>query len=111
MIRMIMEISTIVTMRSCELSGSALHRLSRNVGKEFPWTFPTQALVSIGSALLARLRSSLNPDLRTTFILGDPTLRFAQVKPVSSLTLQSVAAMLFVMVGSGTSGAGYWIYA
>lgn len=78
-----------------------------------PWIFPTQALGDpLAAALLATLRSPGNQSVRTSFILGDPTLRFAQVKPVRALTVMRKSGKpVLKWTGSGTPGAGYWVYA
>ena len=82
-------------------------------GRNGPWTFPTQALGDpLAPALLATLRSGGNQSVRTTFILGDPTLRFAQVKPVKGLTVtRKSGKAVLKWSASGTPGAGYWVYA
>ena len=65
----------------------------------------------LAPALLATLRSGGNQSVRTTFILGDPTLRFAQVKPTGTpLPTTSGGNVVLSWSASGTTGAGYWVY-
>ena len=82
------------------------------IGQNGPWTFPTQALGDpLAPALLATLQSGGNQSVRATFILGDPTLRFAQVKPVRALTAARKSGKLVLKWSpSGTPGARYWVY-
>ena len=48
---------------------------------------------------------------RTTFILGDPTLRFAVVKPPGTPTpTAGGGGVILTWPASGTAGAGYWVY-
>jgi hypothetical protein len=82
-------------------------------GLNGPWTFPTQSVGDpLAPALLAALRSGGRQSVRTSFILGDPTLRFAQVKPTGTPTAtSSTNNVILNWSASGTTGAGYWVYA
>ena len=78
-----------------------------------PWAFSTKPLGdALGPALQATLRSPGSPSVRSTFILGDPTLRFAQVLPPGTPVPSSgVGGVVLNWTASGTAGAGYWVYA
>ena len=77
-----------------------------------PWTFSTQPVGDVlGAALLAKLRSGGDQSVRTTYILGDPTLRLAQVKPSGTPSATNgVGSVILNWSASGTGGAGYWVY-
>lgn len=76
------------------------------------WKFPTQAVGdSLASILQAIFKSNGGQSVRTTFILGDPTLRFAQVKPPGAPTVTvNGGNVILTWTASGTAGAGYWVY-
>jgi len=63
----------------------------------------------IASTLKTVLNQSAAQSVRTSLILGDPTLRAFTVKPVTGLSVTSGAVLTWS--ASGTSGAGYWVYA
>jgi len=59
----------------------------------------------IASALKTMLNQSAAQSVRTSLIVGDPTLRAFTVKPVTGLSVTGGAVLTWS--ASGTSGAGY----
>ena len=82
-------------------------------GKNGPWRFPTQPLGETLAPAALNLLNGVNNvrSVRCTFILGDPTLRFAVVKPPGApIPTAGGGGVLLNWTASGTTGAGYWVY-